>query len=40
MRISPEMIYEALFLKRLGALRRKLVSCLRSKWALCVPWAR
>jgi len=40
MRISPETIYQALFIQGRGALRRELVTCLRSGRALCVPRAR
>jgi len=40
MRISPETIYQALFIQGRGALRRELVTCLRSGRALRVPRAR
>jgi IS30 family transposase len=40
MRISPEAIYQALFIQGRGALRRELVTCLRSGRALRVPRAR
>ena len=40
MRISCEAIYQALYVKGRGALRRELVSCLRSVRALRVPRAR
>ena len=40
MRISHEAIYQALFIQGRGALRRELVSCLRSGRALRVPRAR
>ena len=40
MRISPETIYQALFIQGRGALRRELVTCLRSVRALRVPRAR
>ena len=40
MRISPEIIYQALFIQPRGALRRELVTYLRSGWALRVPRAR
>eukprot|EP01132_Coremiostelium_polycephalum_P011809 gene11809-14445_t len=40
MRISPEAIYQALYIQGRGALKRELVSCLRSGRALRVPRAR
>lgn len=40
MRISPETIYQALFIQGRGALRRELVTCLRSGRALRVPRTR
>lgn len=40
MRISHEAIYQALFIQGRGALRRELVTCLRSGRALRVPRAR
>ena len=40
MRISPETIYQALFIQGRGALRRELVTCLRSGRALRIPRAR
>lgn len=40
MRISPETIYQALFIQGRGALRRELAACLRSGRALRVPRAR
>ena len=40
MRISPEAIYQSLFIQGRGALRRELVACLRSGRALRVPRAR
>lgn len=40
MRISPETIYQSLFIQGRGALRRELVACLRSGRALRVPRAR
>lgn len=40
MHISPETIYQALFIQGRGALRRELVTCLRSGRALRVPRAR
>jgi IS30 family transposase len=40
MRISPEAIYQALYVQGRGALRRELVACLRSGRALRVPRAR
>ena len=40
MRISPEAIYQALFIQARGALKRELVACLRTGRALRVPRAR
>jgi len=40
MRISPEAIYQALYIESRGALRRELVLCLRTGRALRVPRAR
>jgi len=40
MRISYEAIYQALYFKGRGALKRELVSCLRMGRALRVPRAR
>lgn len=40
MRISHEAIYQALYIQGRGALRRELVSCLRTGRALRVPRAR
>lgn len=40
MRISPEAIYQALFIQSRGALKRELVACLRTGRALRVPRAR
>ena len=40
MRISPEAIYQALYVQGRGALRRDLVACLRTGRALRVPRAR
>lgn len=40
MRISHEAIYQALYIQGRGALKRKLVSCLRTGRALRVPRAR
>ena len=40
MRISHEAIYQALYVQGRGALRRKLVACLRTGRALRVPRAR
>jgi IS30 family transposase len=40
MRISPEAIYQALYVQGRGALRRELVACLRTGRALRVPRAR
>jgi IS30 family transposase len=40
MRISHEAIYQALFVQGRGALRRELVTCLRTGRALRVPRAR
>lgn len=40
MRISQEAIYQALYIEGRGALKRELVSCLRSGRALRVPRAR
>jgi IS30 family transposase len=40
MRISPETIYQALYVQGRGALRRELVACLRTGRALRVPRAR
>ncbi len=39
MRISPEAIYQALFIQGRGALRRELTACLRTGRALRVPRA-
>ncbi len=40
MRISPEAIYQALYIQGRGALKRELVACLRTGRALRVPRAR
>lgn len=40
MRISPEAIYQALYVQSRGALRRDLTACLRSGRALRMPRAR
>ena len=40
MRISHEAIYQALYVRRRGALQRELVACLRTGRALRVPRAR
>lgn len=40
MRISPEAIYQALYIQGRGALKRELVTCLRTGRALRVPRAR
>ena len=40
MRISPEAIYQALYVQGRGALRRELSACLRTGRALRVPRAR
>jgi IS30 family transposase len=40
MRISPEAIYQALYVQGRGALRRELTACLRTGRALRVPRAR
>jgi transposase, IS30 family len=40
MRISPEAIYQALYVQSRGALKRELVACLRTGRALRVPRAR
>jgi IS30 family transposase len=40
MRISPEAIYQALYVQGRGALRRELTTCLRTGRALRVPRAR
>jgi len=40
MRISPEAIYQALYVQGRGALQRELVACLRTGRALRVPRAR
>ena len=40
MRISPEAIYQSLYVQGRGALRRELVACLRTGRALRVPRAR
>ncbi|WP_423918849.1 IS30 family transposase [Candidatus Poriferisodalis sp.] len=40
MRISPEAIYQALYVESRGALKRELVACLRTGRALRVPRAR
>lgn len=40
MRISPEAIYQSLFIQGRGALKRDLVACLRTGRALRVPRAR
>src|SRR5829696_1549613 len=40
MRVSPEAIYQALFVQSRGALNRELVACLRTGRALRVPRSR
>ena len=40
MRISPEAVYQALYVQGRGALRRELTACLRTGRALRVPRAR
>lgn len=40
MRVSPETIYQALYIQGRGALRRELTACLRTGRALRVPRAR
>ncbi len=40
MRISPEAVYQALYIQGRGALKRELVACLRTGRALRVPRAR
>lgn len=40
MRISHEAIYQALYIQGRGALKRELVSCLRTGLALRVPRTR
>ncbi len=40
MRISPEAIYQALYIQGRGALKRELTACLRTGRALRVPRAR
>ncbi len=40
MRISPEAIYQALYIEGRGALKRELAACLRTGRALRVPQAR
>jgi IS30 family transposase len=40
MRISPEAIYQALYIQGRGALRRELTACLRTGRTLRVPRAR
>ena len=40
MRISPEAIYQALYVQGRGAFKRELVACLRTGRALRVPRAR
>ena len=40
MRISPEAIYQALYVQSRGALKRELVSCLRTGRSLRVPRSR
>jgi IS30 family transposase len=40
MRISPEAIYQSLYVQGRGALKRELVACLRTGRALRVPRAR
>lgn len=40
MRVRHEAIYQALYVERRGALRRELVTCLRTERALRVPRAR
>lgn len=40
MRISPEAIYQALYVQARGALKRELTACLRTGRALRVPRAR
>src|SRR5215216_168196 len=40
MRVSPEAIYQSLYVQGRGALRRELIACLRTGRALRVPRAR
>src|SRR5918998_4449386 len=40
MRISPEAIYQSLYVQGRGALKRELTACLRTGRALRVPRAR
>src|SRR3954464_14902791 len=40
MRVSPEAIYQSLYIQGRGALRRELTACLRTGRALRVPRAR
>jgi IS30 family transposase len=40
MRITHEAIYQALYVQSRGALRRELVTCLRTGRALRVPRSR
>lgn len=40
MRISPEAIYQALYIEGRGALKRDLVACLRTGRALRKPMER
>lgn len=40
LRISPEAIYQALYVQGRGALKRELVACLRTGRALRVPRSR
>jgi len=40
MRISPEAIYQSLYVQGRGALKRELTACLRTRRALRVPRAR
>ena len=40
MRVSPEAIYQSLYIQGRGALRRELIACLRTGRALRVPRAR
>ena len=40
MRVSHEAIYQALYIQGRGALKRELVTCLRTGRALRVPRAR
>ncbi len=40
MRVSPEAIYQSLYVQSRGALRRELTACLRTGRALRVPQAR